>query len=529
MVTIVNTITVQALNAIATEVQISIFNGIPSFHIVGMVNKSVNEAAIRIKTAINSLGFELPPKKIVVNLSPTNIIKDGNYYDLPILVGILYELKVIKNIDLNKFIIIGEISLDARIKNVNVALIASIYAKFHNKNLICPYENGNIAALSSLDEILAPRNLLELIAHFNDNQNKKLFYPKPLVIKTKTEFEFDFSMINGSFELKRALEISAAGGHSLLIQGPPGCGKTFAAESMRSIMPELSTKEIIEILLIKNSSQKDLNSNFSQNIQASSLIQENNENFKEDFLEIERPFRNPHHSASIASIVGGGKMIEPGEVTFAHNGILFLDELPEFSSSVLDSLREPLEKKEINITRAERNVTYPANFQLITALNPCKCGYFGIKNKECNKVPFCAINYQKKISGPFLDRIDLFITIKNNQSKQVLYENYSNFSLSEIRDRINYASKIQKIRFKDFDFQTNSSAKSIKNFLDLCSIEKDSFKFINDLLNSGKINQRTYIKTISISRTIADLERNNDIKKDHILEALFFKKNMLFE
>lgn len=521
MVTIVNTVTVQAMSIIPTEVQTSMFNGIPSFQIVGMAGKSVNEAAIRIKAALNSLGIEMPPKKIVVNLSPTNISKEGNYYDLPIIFSILCELKIIQNINLENFLIIGELSLDGRIKSVKIALITSLYAKMNNLNLICPHENGGIAALSDVKEIIHPKNLIELISHFKDNSELgyKIQNPIAPIIKLKDEYENDFSMIKGSSSIKRALEIASAGGHSLLIQGPPGLGKTFAAECIRSIMPDLTTKEIIEILLIQNTSDKNLGTN-------SCMIQ--NKTQIENIIEIERPFRCPHHSASMASIVGGGKMIEPGEITFAHNGILFLDELPEFSPCVLDSLREPIEKKEINITRAERNVTYPANFQLIAAMNPCKCGYFGNKEKECQRVPNCGLNYQKKISGPFLDRIDLFVYIsqvenkeKNQSTEKINQENLLKFT----KEKINHARKLQEKRFSDLDFQTNSSAKSTKNFIEICSLEENALKFIENLLDSEKINQRNFLKTISIARTIADLEKEEFVQKNHILESLFFKRN----
>jgi len=361
---------------------------------------------------------------------------------------------------------------------------------------------------------------MELIIHFNKNiYDQKIQNPSPPIIKTKITYQNDFSSIKSKPDLKRALKIAAAGGHSLLIQGPPGCGKTFASEAIMSIMPDLSTKEIIEILLIQELSGKK---EHIDSTNKNSFFTSEPRNYEDlEIIEIQRPFRSPHHSSSSASIIGGGRLIEPGEITFAHNGVLFLDELAEFQSDVLDSLREPLEKKEINICRAERNVTYPANFQLIAALNPCKCGYFGVNQKECNKAPSCAINYQKKISGPFLDRIDLFVYLKQTENNSFIEKDESS---DEVRKIVNKSRLIQQNRFKDLEFQTNSSAKNLNNFIELCKIENDSLKFLQNLLDNNKINQRTFNKIISISRTIADIEDSLKVTIDHILEALFFKK-----
>lgn len=509
MINIVNTITVKGLKAIGTEVQVSIYQGMPAFQIVGMANKSVNEAAIRIRTALNNIGLDLPPKKVVVNLSPTDLIKDGNYYDLPIIIGILHELKIINNLNLDKYLIIGELCLSGTIKNVNIALIAALYSLEKNLNLICPQENGSLALLSGLKNIVAAKDLFSLINHLNGTISCPP--PKPPTLQHNHYTEQDFSFVKGNYILKRAMEIAAAGGHSLAMQGPPGCGKTFSAECLRSIMPDLSIEEIIEICMINN----------THNTQES-IIDENN------IINVSRPFRCPHHSASMASIVGGGKEVNPGEITLAHNGILFLDELAEFSPVVLDALRQPMENGYVNIARVQKHVSYPANFQLIAAFNPCKCGYLTDPSRKCHKAPFCAEEYQRKISGPLLDRIDLQVHIEgnntnnNNEDENSLGDQYKNSAT--IKQRVNAARMIQNERYKNLGYRVNAKVKIDDNFINLMQIKQEAIDILNHLLENQKISIRGFNKIIKIGRTIADLEEASYITKDHIKEALYFKK-----
>ena len=507
MISIVNTITVDGLDAIKTEIQVSIYAGMPSFNIVGMAGKSISEAALRIRAALNSIGLDLPPRRITVHLSPADLHKDGNYYDLPIVVGILHELGVLKNNNHEKYIIIGELSLNATISRVNVTLLAAMHATVNNLSLICPSENGRLAMISGNQNIISPKNLIQLINHLNDIEE----LPNPSIIKMKTDnnYEYDFSNIQGQYQIKRGLELAAAGGHSVILKGPPGCGKTFSIQCLPSIMPQLSNEEILEICLIE------------------SLV---NKGDSEEIL-IKRPFRSPHHSASPVSIIGGGKNVMPGEITLSHKGVLFLDELAEFHPSTLDALREPLESGVIHISRANKHVEYPADFQLIAAMNPCKCGYFGNKAKECNRVPDCAMNYQKKLSGPFLDRIDIMLNINGNyeksnslKSKDLVEndrqnDNYRNSRI--VRERVEGVRRVQYSRYKGLSFNLNSKASG--DFYDLFKISDESNIFLKNYCERSSLSMRSYNKILKLARTIADLEESDGIERVHVVEALYFR------
>jgi magnesium chelatase family protein len=505
MIPIVSTVTINGLNAIETEIQTTIYSGLPCFQIVGMAGKAVNEAAIRIRAALNCIGIDLPPKKVIVNLSPVDLNKEGNHYDLPITVGILRSLGVIKNDEYKNYIIVGELSLNAEIKNVNIALIASIYAEKNNRSLICPKSNGSLAMISGNKNIIAPRNLLQLINHLNGNE----ILDSPQIIKlnlNNEKYECDFSNIKGQYHVKRGLEIAAAGGHSIILEGPPGCGKTFSIQCLPTIMPSLTHKEVIDICLIQSLNSK----------------------IECEEITIKRPFRTPHHSASSVSIIGGGHKIEPGEITLAHKGLLFLDELAEFEPSVLDSLREPLESGFINISRANKHITFPADFQLVCALNPCKCGHFGDPNKQCNKIPYCSINYKKKLSGPFLDRIDIFINLngmKNNLHSDGNHDNNSNYSQYKdsltIKKRVEKARYIQQKRFHNMNFQIN--AKAIGDLNEIFMIDHNTENILKNFCEQNELSMRSYNKILKVARTIADLDDSINLNKDHLLEAIYFR------
>jgi magnesium chelatase family protein len=512
MIPIVNTVTINGLNAVETEVQTTIYSGLPCFHIVGMAGKAVNEAAIRIRAALNCIGIDLPPKKVIVNLSPVDLNKEGNHYDLPIAVGILRSLGIIKNDEYKNYIIVGELSLNAEIKNVNVALIASIYATNLGKSFICPKSNGSLSMISENNNIVAPKNLWQLINHLNGEE----ILPQPQIIKLNLDnekYEYDFSNIKGQSHVKRGLEIAAAGGHSIILEGPPGCGKTFSIQCLPTIMPSLTHKEVIDICLIESLHSK----------------------IDHDELTIKRPFRTPHHSASSVSIIGGGQKIEPGEITLAHKGLLFLDELAEFEPSVLDSLREPLESGVIHISRANKHITFPADFQFVGAMNPCKCGHFGDSNKQCNRVPYCSINYKKKLSGPFLDRIDIFINLngeknslsydeeknKDSHDKNANFSQYKNSAI--IKQRVEKARSIQKKRFDGLNFETNS--KAVGDLNNLFIVDNNVSNLLKNFCETNSLSMRSYNKILRVARTIADLDNSINLNKDHLLEAIYFRSN----
>lgn len=514
MIPIVNTVTINGLNAIATEAQITIYSGIPCFQIVGMAGKAVNEAAIRIRAALNSIGIDLPPKKVIVNLSPADLNKEGNHYDLPIAVGILKSLGIIQNDNYKNYIVVGELSLNAEIKSTNISLIAAIYAANNEKSLLCPESNGPLAMISQNKNIIAPKNLWQLINHLNEKES--LLQPQILKLNLNNDkYEYDFSNIRGQYHVKRGLEIAAAGGHSILLEGPPGCGKTFSVQCLPSIMPDLTEKEIMDICLIE-SLKNQINS---------------------DEVSVKRPFRTPHHSSSAVSIIGGGQKIEPGEITLAHRGLLFLDELAEFEPAVLDSLREPLESGVIHISRANKHITFPADFQFIGAMNPCKCGYFGDTTKQCNKIPYCSLNYKKKLSGPFLDRMDIFVNLKsiktdfynddngeNDKIKNKHDQNLPNYKNSAIiKARVEKARFTQKQRYKNLNINISTNSKATGDLEKIFIVDKDAVELLKNFCDKSNLSMRSYNKILRVSRTIADLDDSININKDHILEAIYFR------
>ncbi|MDR1425446.1 MAG: YifB family Mg chelatase-like AAA ATPase [Rickettsiales bacterium] len=502
MVARIKTFSFLGINTIDIDVEVKLSHGIVAFNIVGLPDKAVNEAKERIRASIHSIGLSFPAKRLVINLSPASINKEGSYLDLPMAIGLLVEMGIIKQENVDKYIVIGELSLDGTINTVNGVLPMAINALDRGLGIICPKKCAREALWADENmDVVAVDNLLTLINFLN----KRCTVEKPIINRNLVDIKYpDLSDVYGQKQAKRALEIAAAGGHNLLMVGPPGSGKSMLAQRILGILPELTAKEILETNIINSVAGKLINGE----------------------LVSRRPFLDPHHSCSVPAMVGGGTRPKPGQISLAHNGILFLDELPEFPRQVLDSLRQPLETGKISIARALQDITYPAKFQLIAAMNPCRCGHFSDPVKQCKRAPICAREYQEKISGPILDRIDLFVDVpriimfshKNEKTKE-----RPKTSL-EYKTRVDQARKIQADRFNSVEGKLNAQATTseVRDFMQLDDVS-------DNLLNSANkkygFSMRVYSKIIKVARTIADLEGRENIDKSNVAEALMFKQS----
>ena len=384
----ISTVAFQGIDVLEVDVQVQVAGGLPAFRVVGLADKAVGESRERVRAALNALGLALPPKRITVNLSPADLVKEGSHFDLPIALGLLTAMGVLPGDDLATYCVLGELSLDGAVRPVAGVLPAAIHAAATARGLICPGAQGGEAAWASGIDVLAPDSLLALINHFKGTQILSPPTPK-IADRAAGDAGPDLIDIKGQESAKRALEIAAAGGHNLLMVGPPGAGKSMLAARLGGLLPDLDAAEALEVSMIHSVAGE----------------------LEDGRLMRRRPFRNPHHSASMPSLVGGGLRARPGEVSLAHLGVLFLDELPEFQRSALEALRQPLETGSSVVARANAHVRYPARFQLVAAMNPCRCGYLDDPQQCCTRAPVCAADYQAKISGPLFDRIDLTIDV----------------------------------------------------------------------------------------------------------------------
>ncbi|MDX1949542.1 MAG: YifB family Mg chelatase-like AAA ATPase [Rickettsiales bacterium] len=501
MVAHINTFSFNGIETIPVDVQCQISSGMVNFSVVGLPDKSVAESRERIRACFSSLGLSFPAKRVVVNLSPADVFKEGSHYDLPIILCLLTQMNLLPQSEIIKYYALGEISLDAGVIGVSGVLPSAISALGENKGLICPKENAEEACWAGEDlDILAVKTITELLNHFKGMQIIGRPNFKPNLEESNNIKYPDFADIRGQETAKRAAEIAASGGHNLLMSGPPGSGKSMIASRLAGILPELEPKEILETSMIHS---------IAGNIKGGNLV-------------TKRPFRSPHHNCSMPAMIGGGTRAKPGEVSLSHNGVLFLDEFPEFPRQVLDSLRQPLEAREVSISRVNSHITYPAKFQLIGAMNPCKCGYLDDAAKACSRAPKCANEYQAKISGPLLDRFDIYIEVSQQNAHQAF--NLTNGEGSKtIKSRVLKCREFQRNRYKETDYKTNSDLQG--NDIEKFCITTDEAK---NILQKGaealNLSMRGYTRVLRTARTIADMEENEIIEKPHIAEALSFRQ-----
>lgn len=503
MVNKVTTATVIGLNAYEVSVETDVQNGLPAFSVVGLPDTAVNEARDRVRSAVKNSGFSFPNRKIIINLAPADLKKTGTGFDLAIAMGIIIEEGVLEPEVTKDYAFIGELSLDGNLRGVRGILPVVIGLKeIGIKNVIVPADNVKEAALIDSINVFGAQCLGDVVNHFIESPLKIFKTDADLFLKNSNEtFEYDFKDVKGQQKAKRALEIAAAGGHNLLMTGSPGSGKTLMAKCFASILPPLEFSEALELTKIYS---------------ICGLLS------KEEPLMTKRPFRAVHHTASANGIIGGGSNPMPGEITLAHRGVLFLDEMVEFPRSVLEVLRQPLEDGEIVISRAKHSIKYPAKFMLLGAMNPCPCGYKGDREKQCTCSDFMVNRYLAKLSGPLLDRIDLQINVPRLTAKELLNIDENAESSFEIRKRVIKARQIQAERYKNDNILTNSELTSelVKKYCRIDGASKEIFK--SAIVKFG-LSGRRYDRILKIARTIADLDNSSEIEQTHLMQALQYK------
>lgn len=500
MVARIATAAFQGIDVLDVDVQVQMAGGLPAFSVVGLPDKAVAESRERVRASLHAMGLALPPKRITVNLAPADVLKEGSHFDLPIALALLTAMDVLPADDMARYLALGELGLDGTLAPVAGVLPAALHANARDLGLICPAAQGGEATWAGGSDILAPVSLLSLVNHFKGVQ--VLGPPDRPAAEDMAPYP-DLADIKGQETAKRGLEIAASGGHNLLMIGPPGSGKSMLAQRLPGLLPPLESEEILEI----------------------SMVQSLAGMLSGGTLSRIRPFRDPHHSASLPALVGGGLRTRPGEVSLAHLGVLFLDELPEFQRATLESLRQPLETGRAAIARANAHVTYPARFQLVAAMNPCRCGYLDDPSQACSKAPRCAEDYQGRISGPLFDRIDIHLDVPAVSPLDLDLPPPSE-GTAQVAARVAAARAVQRDRYRDHlhkGIRTNAQADG--ELLDRVARPDDAGrKLLVEAADRIGLSARGYHRVLRVARTLADMDGSDGVGRIHVAEALSFRR-----